>query len=897
MKKVKISITLIVAIFISSEVNAQMKIGNNPKVINPNSILEIEHTNKGLLLPRIELSSTISSAPMSAHLAGMIVYNTATIADVSPSFYYNDGTRWIRVGAVRADSTTSSNGLTMTGKDVKLGGSLTAATTVTTSATNTLALAGLQSGTTADSIVMLDGTSGVLKKMSTTVMSDKTQANNGLTKSGDTIQLGGSLTKATTISMGDKTLNFSSAPTTGTSHFSIDSTTFSINTIDNSIGIGTRSPNPSALLDLYSLNKGVLLPRLSQVQRDAIPAPSAGLAIYNTTENCVNFYEGTKWRSTCRANINATFQSATINCGGTLNGDYVATVPMNDNNFKQVTVTCNTPGDYTISTNKVNGVVFSGEGTLVSAGAGTSIVLKASGTPIVPGTFTYTVTLTGLNCTFNITFQNAPAQLVSDSVDCNTSSVASGTYMVGVPMTVSNIKTVKTVPETIGYNNIETDVVNGVKFSKSTIFTAGQVNNSQTISLVATGTPLVSGTFTYKVGGTDVTNACSFQVTFACPKPNATILTSTAMEASTTFANALVSPAPGKFLIFGTSNLWTNDYRTWLSYSTDFNGTLFTDNSFIQANCPWNGYQSISFGGEVSVSSAGSHSLRMYQVWGNGGANYTQKNVLALYIPTSGGCDSIITGSIGQAGFQTFNNTPTTGTHRFNLSTPSDGKLLVVSSAQALGSNIGSSNPYIPYTGELSYSLKVGSQTSTNKILANGIYAFKRVNGLGVFDVTGGNVNVDLTRTQGIYNSDPSMQYIFIPKTSRVQAGYFQPISNENVSNTPSANSNRFSINLPANIGAGQLILLGNMNMWRNSAAPDLGYNVNITTASTSNALVTTASISSGIIANAQEQISFFTKYDITSTAANSVIHIDYVPNTSFTSVGAPRLAWVFIPN
>lgn len=97
------------------------------------------------------------------------------------------------------DSTTASNGLTLTGKDVRLGGSLTAATTLTTSASNTLALAGLQSGTTADSIVMVDGTTGVLKKMSTTVMSDKTQANNGLTKSGDTLQLGGTLSKATTV--------------------------------------------------------------------------------------------------------------------------------------------------------------------------------------------------------------------------------------------------------------------------------------------------------------------------------------------------------------------------------------------------------------------------------------------------------------------------------------------------------------------------------------------------------------------------------------------------------------------------------------------------------------------------------------------------------------------------
>lgn len=98
-----------------------------------------------------------------------------------------------------SDSTSASNGLTLNGKDMKLGGALSGATSITTSATNTLSLAGLQSGTLGDSLVVADASTGALKRLSTSALGDKTQANNGLTKSGDTLKLGGSLIAATTV--------------------------------------------------------------------------------------------------------------------------------------------------------------------------------------------------------------------------------------------------------------------------------------------------------------------------------------------------------------------------------------------------------------------------------------------------------------------------------------------------------------------------------------------------------------------------------------------------------------------------------------------------------------------------------------------------------------------------
>ncbi|BDB56376.1 hypothetical protein SHINM13_06720 [Flavobacterium ammonificans] len=79
--------------------NAQVKIGENPTSINPSSILEIESANKGFLMPRIALTATNSASPLASHVAGMVIYNTATAGTapnaVVPGIYYNDGTRWI----------------------------------------------------------------------------------------------------------------------------------------------------------------------------------------------------------------------------------------------------------------------------------------------------------------------------------------------------------------------------------------------------------------------------------------------------------------------------------------------------------------------------------------------------------------------------------------------------------------------------------------------------------------------------------------------------------------------------------------------------------------------------------------------------------------------------------
>jgi hypothetical protein len=49
-----------------------------------------------------------------------------------------------------------------------------------------------------------------------------------------------------------------------------------------SVGIGTTTPNASAQLDITSTTRGLLTPRMTQVQRNAIVSPVSGLLVYQT---------------------------------------------------------------------------------------------------------------------------------------------------------------------------------------------------------------------------------------------------------------------------------------------------------------------------------------------------------------------------------------------------------------------------------------------------------------------------------------------------------------------------------------------------------------------------------------------------------------------------------------
>ncbi len=63
----------------------------------------------------------------------------------------------------------------------------------------------------------------------------------------------------------------------------------------DNVGVGTISPDPSAILDLNATDKGILIPRVTQTQRLAIVNPAQGLMVYDVTDNTFWYFDGTVW--------------------------------------------------------------------------------------------------------------------------------------------------------------------------------------------------------------------------------------------------------------------------------------------------------------------------------------------------------------------------------------------------------------------------------------------------------------------------------------------------------------------------------------------------------------------------------------------------------------------------
>jgi hypothetical protein len=65
-------------------------------VAKSSAILDVKATDKGLLLPRVSLTSTSSTLPIISPDTSLIIYNKATAGDVTPGYYFWDGIKWIR---------------------------------------------------------------------------------------------------------------------------------------------------------------------------------------------------------------------------------------------------------------------------------------------------------------------------------------------------------------------------------------------------------------------------------------------------------------------------------------------------------------------------------------------------------------------------------------------------------------------------------------------------------------------------------------------------------------------------------------------------------------------------------------------------------------------------------
>jgi len=93
-------------------------VGINPTGATPNASagLDVDFTNMGILIPRVSLTQTSLAAPITTPATSLMVYNTATVNDVTPGYYYWNGTIWVRfITGSGTGAGWLTNGNTLTG--------------------------------------------------------------------------------------------------------------------------------------------------------------------------------------------------------------------------------------------------------------------------------------------------------------------------------------------------------------------------------------------------------------------------------------------------------------------------------------------------------------------------------------------------------------------------------------------------------------------------------------------------------------------------------------------------------------------------------------------------------------------------------------------------------------
>ena len=140
------------------------------------------------------------------------------------------------------------------------------------------------------------------------------------------------------------------------------------------IGINQNSApaDESAILDVSSTTKGMLVPRMTTTQREAITDPATGLIVYDNTLNAFWYYEGAEWKNIAPTALRTTSAgtiligegtgAAAVDVGHTIaiGNNALSSISTGGNNFS-VAIGWNslavTKNDFTNSTSNPNTVV------------------------------------------------------------------------------------------------------------------------------------------------------------------------------------------------------------------------------------------------------------------------------------------------------------------------------------------------------------------------------------------------------------------------------------------------------------------------------------------------------------------------------------------------------------
>lgn len=203
MKKLLFYVVIAFAILSSSDMMAQQGFGTNTP--DKSAAVDIVSTKRGMLIPRVALTETTNNSPVTAPATSLMIYNTASVNDVTPGFYYWDGAKWVRFMDTDSDHTTS----VVAGQGIVV-------TPDTTDPNNTEYTVSVAPGASEEMVlVTIEDPANPGEYITEWIsyadfLDDLIAADNGLTYNDTTgtVELGGTLNRDTTISTGENDLIF-----------------------------------------------------------------------------------------------------------------------------------------------------------------------------------------------------------------------------------------------------------------------------------------------------------------------------------------------------------------------------------------------------------------------------------------------------------------------------------------------------------------------------------------------------------------------------------------------------------------------------------------------------------------------------------------------------------------
>lgn len=321
------------------------------------------------------------------------------------------------------------------------------------------------------------------------------------------------------------------------------------------IGTGSTPPDPSSMLEVKSSTKGMLTPRMTTEERDAIATPAQGLVIYNTSLDCFNYYDASHslWQGMgCEANPGSA--EATLSCEGTtIQGTYTQGQSLTGANTITLSLDVSQPGSYNILAS-ANGMTFFGKDEVTDAGINT-VVLTGIGTPSVMGATVVVFTFNDTDCAAVLDVQSG----VALPTTCGTAGALVGSVTVGNPISGATIPLTGITYTAGTLYSLNTTASNGISIASPT---SGNLGTSPaSLSIELSGTPVLAGltTISYAINSK---TGCTLTVPVATGTGMASAVVCTGTLAGTYQAGTAMTAANTKVVTLTVTTAGNFNLRT-----------------------------------------------------------------------------------------------------------------------------------------------------------------------------------------------------------------------------------------------------------------------------------------------------------------------------------------------